>query len=1619
MTGETRERIEQYEKALPNIKEKITAAVVLLVVAMTIMVTATYAWITLSASPEVTSIDTTVAANGALEIAMANGTGAAPGKSAAGDSTGAGTDVTEANTKWGNLVNLSDPSYGLARVTLRPASLNENSLLTNPLSGVSYGADGRIVQTISGDDFRFTYYDTKTSEFLVDEADNHLGVRAIASVTYRNAAGDNILTAKMDDCKAALKAAQDNYDVMPETKDSSGKTFISSLEGLMSVYAQSKADKSNVDNLEVTSYVQGLYEMMIYLNDKVMVKSGESYLHMANMLSLIDNGEETEYTVATLAEAAKAGTLPEYIKIKSLAGTVEEPIGFAEDYIKLQSYLKTSPTGDFNDMKQSERETSLAYWAYTANNGGTVLWKNIKGMANWLCDIQEVTLNGIRLGGLGLSTAMDLMNQKINAVIHEGAALYRLEQRIGFKMSEQVTVTVKYFGTNTLNATMTTAAAAPYQMDTDIEKVRNQSANSFVKGTDPVASDTYALAIDLWLRSNAGSPATVQTTTVTSEDGKTEMTTDPTRAYLTLEGRVRKQTIEEPIMLKDTNGNEWPSYTATYTINGEKKNNDVYLKSDSKYYIRDESQETNFGLYLKMLNNGELPSDLVYTARTISKTVIMGYDGVNRIWSEEQMLPYEGTGTSTTQGGGCCYTFYANPNTADEKRYLKLLESMFVAFIDSNGNLLGQARMDTENAYAENGKITVPLALMKTEKDKTIDLGLDENGNQMYSLMALTKNASTRITAIVYLTGKTLTNETVLASGDIQGNLNLQFGSYIATKVTTVTETTNEDGSTSTRTDVSYEKYDPNKAIENEEIMDDKIAVTASVTGTTEFEYDPEVPARTDIKVTVEGIEPNTVQARFIRAISSTQGVLQDPVTLTASGNDWVGEVTFDKPGNYVLRSVWVNGVEYDLNQEETVIVSVIGSTINSLTCDALPIGSNTAKIMTADMSFTTNLTLNFSTSKQTPSRVMGVFVDESGRQVNAPFALVGNTWVGKAIFSTSGTFVMKQIEIDGDVYALQESLQPTLVLSLGLKTRTTISASQDTINKLKEINEDALPTRFVYNDSILNGGVTLNVSTAILDNSGAPITGLTDVKVVYGRVGTMEKVDADVKWDIATQSYIGDFLINGAGTYRFEKVTVTQDSKTSTISASISAPDIQAMPPDDVSYFGNATASYQYSPEKDAIMAVDVAYSSAATKVTATLQKQLGGSVVVEGTPSITVKKDGKSVTTWSFAVPDSVQQPQEGEWTLNDVTLYGVYYEKEYYGDENGIRIDLKSEGISTKIVNTVYVVLSGDSQNFGGTFMTDHEVAMSVTIKDYEGEPIKQYNADKQLENVPISDVSVVYPLNLNDEKTALEKYGYTADNLGSVKVSGSGTLRDGTETVYDVTGMNFRQAGPYNSCTVRFFMQGKTVTAGAAGTVVKYTNSSGTPVETYPTFDVTWTTPDVKLFYIKQFYYKGSGCAKDTIKEFNQTQIAAGITANNKFYASEYKASVWWQRSGNDWYYPRVKLLITDMNAAYYADCTMIAVIPARSSPAPKKKEWPKTFTFNSRGQSVDIPLGKIEGDSGDRAESGSRGSGQYFGNFNMDTLIVTSEGVTFNLDIKNTLQFTTVARNDDDNGKTTW
>lgn len=1587
MKAETTARIEQYRNELPRKREKIFAAAMMLAIAIISAASATYAWITLSASPEVTSIDTTVAANGSLEIAMANGTGAAPGRSAAGDSTGAGTAITDANTKWGNLVNLSDPSYGLANVTLRPAALNGTTgLLSNPLYGVGYGEDGRVTGMVTNDDFRFTYFEKVSGKFLVDTDDNHLGVRAISTVQYENLEGTGTFRKMASEVRSSLATAKNNYIKMTDKTNEPGKTFVPALEGLMGAYATCKADSSqNLNNMDVSGYIQNLYNMLVYYRDNVINVEGESYVQMVNMITMIKTGEEDAgYTVETLVQAYNAGSIDNSIK-----ETITSFDEFASEYSNLQEYLKTSEKGDYSDLTAAEKNKSLAYWAYYQQNGGTVYWKNINGLVNWLCDINEVTLNGTKLKNLGLKRAMELMNeQPLFAVLHEGSALYKLEKRTGADMNAPVTVTVKYMGTHSLNAIMSTSAEGEGSAETDLQTIQNMQPDSF-KGGTPTAQDTYALAVDMWLRTNAGSPTTVEQITSTSEDGKITTVTDPVRAYLTLEGAVLTKTVQEPITMTGGDGKEYPTYEATFTVGGQKEQAIVILKDDGNYYvITEDGEDENFEEQIKKANGGQLPQDLKYKERSVPKEIVVGYEGVNRVWDDEQMAPYESIeGTSTTQGGGSCYIFYAK-NPTDQSRFLELLESMRVAFIDADGNLIGAATMDTEHYYAENGKVTVPLTL---DKSKVISLGVGSDGKDVYALTALVKNAATRITAIVYLDGTKLSNQMVLASGDIQGNLNIQFGSYVASKITTITKMTNEDGSEGTTTETVYKPYDPNESVKYEPVMDDKIAVTASVSEDS-FEYNKDEAAKTTLRVVVDGVTPKNVHVRFIRAISATQGVQQEEVQLEGSGADWSGEIVFDKPGNYVLRTVWVDGVEYDLNQEP-VYVKVSGSSVNSLSCDALPAGKNRAKIMTANSSFSTNMTLGFSSSEEMPNSLKGVFEDAEGRNVMVTFKLDKGVWKGTATFNTSGIFTMKYVSLDGEFYEVQESLQPTLELLLGLKTSTSISASADTLAKLQTVKADALPTRFVFDKAKLGAdSVTLNVSTRIYDNSGNEIRELTGVNLYYGKAGSdKDGLDAVLAWNEATEGYTGDFLIRTAGTYSFTKVTVKADGKTSEIKAATSAPNIQVMPPDDVSYYGSTTEAYQFCPNKNGVVSVELAYSNAASNITATLKNQAGKRIVVENTAEDetqvimgeTTERDGKTVTEWIFAIPDTADVSQEGEWSLEAITLYGVYYNKVYYGEE-GVTIDLSAEHIRTKVVNYVRVTLAGTSHAgenaFTGTFMTNHPVDdMTVTIEDYEHEPIQ----------AEIGAVKVAYWL--NSDKVSMDTYGYTASNLSAgVIVDAVGSSRQNDATVYDIGTLNFQQAGPYETCTVTFMLDGEPYTASTAQGAkapLQY-RDGGRASEMCPQFDVKWTAPTVKITGLnpdpsKTYDVNAGGMSSNPKAQETHTYISpdgfyAHMSAEMGLVIAGKCISVTW---------PKMTLTLSNVGTRF--STAVFSVTNGNGSAS--GSEAPRDYTFKPGELTQTEQIGITDG------------SRQQAGNQKMTTIVMNYNGVAYTMKLSNMVE----------------
>ena len=230
-------------------REKLSAAGLGLLVAAIVAVSATFAWVTLSRAPEVTGIATTLSANGALEIALSNEGGTQPDEFDIDESVGLKVDLVSSNLQWGNLVNLADDAYGIDNIELRPAQLNISKLLSTPLLGAAYGADGRITEKDTN--FAYTKYDKQENKFLVNPT---YGVRAISSYTAVKSEGAQaILEQKIKDVDTAMNTVSNTYQEAIDCFPAMGK--------MISTFAQDKVNQKLGSGSETGS------DMVPYLAD--------------------------------------------------------------------------------------------------------------------------------------------------------------------------------------------------------------------------------------------------------------------------------------------------------------------------------------------------------------------------------------------------------------------------------------------------------------------------------------------------------------------------------------------------------------------------------------------------------------------------------------------------------------------------------------------------------------------------------------------------------------------------------------------------------------------------------------------------------------------------------------------------------------------------------------------------------------------------------------------------------------------------------------------------------------------------------------------------------------------------------------------------------------------------------------------------------------------------------------------------------------------------------------------------------------------------------------------------------------------------------------------------------
>ena len=1425
---ETQKRIRAYQKALPELRERVIAVALLLAMSTSMLSSASFAWLTLSRSPEVTAVSTTIAANGSLEVALATGNGkVAPGESKVGDSTAAeGQSVTGANITWGNLINLSDPSYGLEHMVMRPAQLNRLDLLGSPLYGAAYSGDGRIIKLES--DFGYTAWTVDENVGGRFMTTDQMGVRAISSMKADSSAAENKVATAFKNVKEANMKAATTYQNL-----ASNSGYMNSLATMMGLYmtARMNPDEASLNNpdcsVEDIRNLRDMYAGFLSAFDEEV----QAMVQLANVTLSLKHGEGNYQPVTAakiLSTSTTTNTLKaEGIQITNLTQFQKDRTTIATDMEALNTICDTSAT--------------------------SVKWSDsgLVSIVNHLVDVGKCTIGtnpATPISSIGASNAMSYLSGTQEARITNGILL-RFEERTGGYLEVKglgISAKVKRMGITvpaTVKANVQTTAAR----DTNLFNEDFMAAQANLEGgslaVDMVAQDTYGLAVDLWVRTNAeNSYLTLEGNVVT----KTEIV----RAT----GKNAENETVELFTLKTTVKDETTGESQTYSM-------DVY---EGTYTVTDDRGNTSTEegyLYLDSHTPVTLADGDEIQEKMEEIVTVIGYEGENRIWNSDEYNNMLST-DATTQGSGSCYVYYAD-TPEDQARSLKLLEAFNVAFVDSNGKMLASAIMDTTNAYAAVGRVTVPLVMNPSE---SLVLPQDAAGNIEHAITLLERNEPTLITAIVYLDGTKLTNQDVLAAADIQGQLNIQFGTTT-----------------------------PMVPMEDDKLFDETVSVSATVSPT-EFSWDEaDGPLTATVTVTVTGYEPKSVTGFFMRQLSATQGAREEAMTFTKqSDGTWKGTHTFSAPGNYVLRTVRLDGIDYDVGQEVIILdefgnpvldangntqtkVEYPGSTVSGFTVTSLSCvqanENRVINVMDAASEYPVTLTLSFASNatEKMPKPVQGRFLDESGANVNVDFTYnPGSGWTGKGTFRISGDYTMKHLVMDGEPMPLEERFWLTASIALGMR------ASVYTSDNI----------RFTYlPGSVLEDGTTLwddvygelDMSVKIFDGGGKEKPGLHDVSLTYS--AGSRTMYTPLEWDGAY--YVGKMDNGGPGIWKFSNVKIGKEdgkTKVNTITQAITSPQFTIISPEPPRYVGYDTEAYQFAlgANQNLKMNVRLAYASTADNAVATIVNQKNGaSYEVPFTNRIAAGEDGQE-TSYQFIVPADTNGYQDGTWKLTKIELWGGVYDssaKEYNNDYRW-SYDLSGKDNVTKIVNRVTPVFTSNaSQDFGkdasgnvtGTFMQKHTLAagsISVVIADADGLPIEG-----------LSDVKLQFAYK---DKSCATYGGYSSSSLTTATAGANivvNLAKDANDpTKYTQTeALEFLYAGTYDT-TFTFNIVTATKT-------IPVTYTTGSLPANAPQFTVSSAAPSAKIT-ARTSYGSSTNTATSATVYFNESKnTTCGITTTN--------------------------------------------------------------------------------------------------------------------------------------------
>jgi hypothetical protein len=719
------------------LKQKLMSATAMLVIASILMVTTSYAWYVMSTAPEVSNIKTQVGANGSLEIALlSDETWNALDKLDVTDfdeSTEGST--TTANLTWGNLVNLSDSSYGLSNIVLQPARLyiepagtgttGDASYVVNTsfLKVPQYGEDGRIQKLIT-DGVNAFVYDSDSKTF----SKSGYGVRAIGT------------SANMSTFELGMNSArQQLVTAMASARNAASNALASNGNDLANIAIafalESKREGYTDANLEtVRSLAVGLQSS---LED---IESALKQAFAGYVTTAASGVEAGEYANAL----AEIGTL-------SLSELLTKYSGISTLIPGMSGYI-TELNSDLEKVNNAVAECDAKLHDETTTSYD---WDVLYSIMSPLVDPYNMTIGGLTLNYIkdNLKDANGNINSEIiNAVIGGTGGIV-----IGVPTGTGILADIAdYAGDYTASVTIDKVSYGSISMTNVSAKIATQTTvnpvyltvcNTKLKGAtvttadgSSAMTDFYGYALDFAVRTNA------------SESNLLLQTESAQRVY------------DDSTNTTTQGGGSYMSFSSGSTTMSATKM--VNLMDAIRVVLMDENQNVLGIAKLDMT----LGKD-VYTKFSSSSTTTASEESgtTTTVTSTDAKYAYLDLGSGYQNSDIISKTEYENLPDKSSVTIDKLTNTVTAKLYLYDFEMTASTATHTEEQITKNNGSTTFYTGGITIKNK----------KSTSVITSLTESTVQRITALVYMDGSQVSNADVASDStqSMTGTLNLQFSS--------------------------------------------------------------------------------------------------------------------------------------------------------------------------------------------------------------------------------------------------------------------------------------------------------------------------------------------------------------------------------------------------------------------------------------------------------------------------------------------------------------------------------------------------------------------------------------------------------------------------------------------------------------------------------------------------------------------------------------------------------------------------------------------------------------------------------------------------------------------------